>query len=126
MLRDGRHDARAPLLRARKPANAIGNEQEDPARLALLRPDAAIQARRVHAERAMEARDEKMIGVRASHASRMRDAEHVDFGDRRALLERGIIANRGIHVAFSLTVCRPTIAESAFHPRLALTGVIEH
>src|SRR5439155_22641502 len=113
MLRHGRDDARAPLLRAGEPAHAVGDEEEKAARLGLLRSDPSIEARRMDVERPVEARDEKVIGVRAADEARVREAEDVHLGERRAL-ERGVVLSRGLHGALlrRISVERSTRSDS--------------
>jgi hypothetical protein len=99
VLGDRGYDPRATLARARESAHAIGNEKQETTRLRFLRADSVAQARAVDAKRSVEARDEKMIGVRLTNEARMREAEGVDFSKRRALYRRGVAGRGAAHGA---------------------------
>src|SRR5215471_4050310 len=67
VLRHGRHDARAALRGTGESSDAVGNEEQESARLGFLRANSTAQTRAMDLERAVQARDEKMIGVRLTN-----------------------------------------------------------
>ena len=96
MLRHRGHGARAALGCAGEPAHSVSDEQQESARLRLLRANAVAETRRVDVERAVQACHKEVIGVCAPYEPWMRESEHIHLGECRTL-ERGLVANRGLH-----------------------------